>query len=211
MPTLFASEKTPQETFPAGLTSLHGNVSGQFERFVHKSDQSKILIYTDGTCFNDGLEDAHAGFGFVFRQEKPGVMGYAALRLENNGPSDEPHPQTGIRAELRAVLAALQFRYWPGENVKTLVIATESTYVAHGCTSWVHEWEKDNWQTEDGPVRNKDLWQALLQKFHYWSIEGLQLQFWKIPRNLNEAHRWARVGMYQDEVLAFREITGVMV
>lgn len=47
-------------------------------------------------------------------------------RLELEGPFGDSHQQTSIRAELRAVIAALSSRVWRGEGFKTIVVATDS-------------------------------------------------------------------------------------
>ncbi|MCQ8206071.1 hypothetical protein NP569_27725, partial [Vibrio parahaemolyticus] len=69
---------------------------------------------------------------------------------------------------LRAVIAALRFRHWPGEGFKTVVIATDSDYVVEGSTQWAKTWVQNSWRTKgkrgtDGSdVKNKDLWEVLL-------------------------------------------------
>ncbi|EFW99168.1 ribonuclease h [Grosmannia clavigera kw1407] len=112
---------------------------------------------------------------------------------------------------MRAVLAALQVRYWPGEGLKSVVIATDSEYVFKGATEWVYRWQQYGWYTARGLVRNKDLWLALWAELDKLAVLGLQLYFWKIPRDLNaEADLWAREGAIQDEEPSFRKIFSVL-
>ncbi len=207
MPTRFtpsaSSNTDPRQLFPDGRTS-----SG-FARFVNQHDPSQILIYTDGACLDNGCPGARAGSAFVYRSAVPGANGYVQFRLENKGPSDKPHLQTSNRAELRAVLGVLQFRYWPGEGVSSLVIATDSEYVVNGATEWVQRWQRNGWRTARGAVRNKDLWMALWEEFERWADGGLRILFWRIPRELNtEADRWARVGATEEECFEFGKIMG---
>ena len=63
------------------------------------------------------------------------------------------------------------------------------------------------------PVKNKDLWEALLGEVERWSDDGVGIKFWLIRRNLNaEADRWAREAAPKDSIEEnFREIEGVLV
>ena len=110
----------------------------------------------------------------------------ASGRLEKKGPFGEGALQTSNRAELRAVIAALRFRYWPGEGFHTLVIATDSEYVVEGATNWARAWIQNGWVKRDGSaVKNRDLWEALLGELEKYKEEGMAIQFWKIPREWN--------------------------
>lgn len=128
-----------------------------------------------------------AGCSFIFR--KPSTKAPKRHRcifaLEEKGPAGEEFSQTSDRAELRAVIGALRFRHWVGEGFKSLVIATDSEYVAEGANCWVKNWLRNNWRTNYGPVKNKDLWQALLGEFERWEDRGLRIKFWRIPREWN--------------------------
>ncbi|XP_044714469.1 RNase H domain-containing protein [Hirsutella rhossiliensis] len=68
------------------------------------------------------------------------------------------------RAELRAVIAALRFRHWPGEGFSTVIIATDSEYVVEGSTQWAKAWVQNNWRTKANSV-NLDVWPMFLILF----------------------------------------------
>ncbi|KAJ6003379.1 ribonuclease H-like protein [Penicillium sp. IBT 35674x] len=114
--------------------------------------------------------------------------GYVRFRLEEEGPTGVIYRATSNRAELRAVIAALHFREWSREGFSSVVIATDSTHVAEGMTSWVHEWLERGWRKRDGkPVTNRDLWQCLIDEVKHCGRNGLHVKFWRIPREWNEA------------------------
>ena len=78
---------------------------------------------------------------------------------------------TSNRAELRAVIAALQFRDWSTDcsgGWKSVMIATDSEDVVFGITERIKRWEVENWKTFDQSLRlrvdvkNQDLWKLLL-------------------------------------------------
>lgn len=171
---------TPQQLFP-----LQHLWNRQGPRFVHRSDNNSFLIYTDGACLNNGHPRASAGWSFVFRlpEANQPKIGSVAHRLEDQGPSRETHPQTSNRAELRAVIAALQFRAWFSEGWRRLVIATDSEYVTKGATEWVHPWVRNDWVTsKQSAVKNRDLWETLLGEVIRYARNGMQVCFWRIPR-----------------------------
>jgi ribonuclease HI len=145
--------------------------------------------------------------------QPPNTEGYISFHLEKKGPFGDPSPQTSNRAELRAVIAALRFRVWEGEGFKSIVIATDSEYVAEGATTWVRTWVKNGWNGRAGPVKNKDMWQALLGEFERCHDNGLEVLFWRIPREQNtHADQWAKAGAGEEDVKdKFIDIMGVLV
>ncbi|KAH7124909.1 ribonuclease H-like domain-containing protein [Dactylonectria estremocensis] len=214
LPTKFvppSPASTPDILFPPGIS--HQAVPPVI-RYIRQDNPGQFLVYTDGACRNNGQANPKAGWGFVFR---PAVAtapaGIISGRLENKGPFGDGHGQTSNRAELRAVLATLCFRHWVGEGFNTLVFATDSEYVAKGATEWARGWVRNGWTTRTGgDVKNKDLWEMLLGEVERWHDEGLEIQFWRIPRELNvEADRAAKAAAEDDEdVERYLEVKGVL-
>ncbi|TQV90937.1 ribonuclease H1 [Cordyceps javanica] len=170
--------------------------SGRFRfmnvlRCTYPNDDSKLLIMTDGACLNNGQANPKAGFAFFQGLTMEGQPLVVSNRLEKQGPWGDDALQSSNRAELRAVIAALRLRYWPGEGFKTVVVATDSEYVVEGSTRWAKAWARNGWRTRGtnghngAVVKNKDLWEALLGEFERAKENGLSIQFWKIPREWN--------------------------
>jgi len=105
-----------------------------------------VRIYTDGACLGN-----------------PGPGGWAAL-LRANGHEKElvgaASKTTNNRMELRAAINALNALNRPCD----VILHTDSQYLRRGITQWVHNWQRNGWKTAGKkPVKNKDLWQALLK------------------------------------------------
>lgn len=150
------------------------------------NDASKGLIRTDGACLNNGQENPKAGWAFWHGYSVHGEQLIVSGRLEKKGPFGDKSDQTSNRAELRAVIAALRFRFWPGEGFRTLVFATDSEYVVEGATKWAKSWVKYGWvKRNGGAVKNRDLWEALLGEVEYFKDNGTNIAFWRIPREWN--------------------------
>ncbi|KUJ15261.1 ribonuclease H-like protein [Mollisia scopiformis] len=185
-------------------------------RFMSRSGNKDILISTDGACLNNGQANPTAGCAFVFRPatlgNQPVKYGTFSLRLEDCGPKGDSQAQTSNRAELRAVIAALQFRIWVGEGWKRLIIATDSEYVVKGATEWIQGWQRKGWVTaKKEPVKNKDLWELLLKEVRKHAAKGLEILFWAIPREQNsEADKAAKDAASLKDVPKFMKYTGVM-
>ncbi|EKJ68917.1 hypothetical protein FPSE_10894 [Fusarium pseudograminearum CS3096] len=158
--------------------------------------QSSLLLYTDGSCLNNGQSDARGGWSVSFGTDDP-HLGSSAVsgRLEEMGPFGDREKATSNRAELRAVIAALRLSDWKKEGFTSVVIATDSTYVLSGATKWAKAWVSNRWRLHDGtPVKNKDLWELLLGEVERWDNEGVEVCLLNIPRHLNqEADEAARV------------------
>jgi ribonuclease HI len=187
-PTKFncpSTTSTPSELFPARISY---DARPPVIRYTRRNNPSQMLIYTDGACLNNGQANPKAGWAFVFRPASDGHRGFVSSRLEDKGPYGDEGSQTSNRAELRAVLGAIHFRVWTGEGFTTLVFATDSEYVVQGATTWVRTWVRNGWRTRTGAeVKNKDLWEKLLEGIQQWDAEGFKIQFWRIPRLLNAA------------------------
>ncbi|KAK4230170.1 putative rnase h domain protein [Podospora fimiseda] len=142
-----------------------------------------MLMFTDGSCLANGMADPRAGWAFIFRT---GSKGMVSGVLEQKGPDGELHIATSNRAELRAVIAALEFRSWWGEGWERIVIATDSEYVVNGATSWLRAWAARGWRTLGGsPVKNRDLWERLSERMRMCAEGGSEVSFWRIPRGWN--------------------------
>lgn len=212
LPTKFVPPSpacTPYSLFPLGISR---QAIPTVTRFIRRDDPEQFLMYTDGACLNNGQANPKAGWACVFRPASTTPAGIISGRLENKGPFGSEHGQTSNRAELRAVLAALRFRHWVGEGFSTLVFATDSEYVAKGATEWARGWVRNGWTTRTGAdVKNKDLWEMLLGEAERWHDEGLGIQFWRIPRELNvEADRAAKEAADNEDVGRYLEVKGVL-
>ncbi|KAK6503039.1 hypothetical protein TWF481_008074 [Arthrobotrys musiformis] len=189
------ADAAPEDLFPPG--TANGSYQTPHQRFRSLGSPKHILIYTDGACSNNGKEDAAAGCAFYYRPagtkaSGERTTGVVSFRLENHGPNGLPGLQTSNRAELRAVIAALQYRVWhyrrgkPGEARKRIVIATDSEYVVLGITTWIKNWQENGWLNSNGRlVANRDLWDELLKVIGRLGRHGTKVQFWRIPRRLN--------------------------
>ena len=104
-----------------------------------------VEIFTDGAC-----------------RGNPGPGGWAALirmgARERELSGGEPLT-TNNRMELLAAIEGLNALKRPCR----VGLTTDSNYVRDGITKWIHGWRRNGWRTADRkPVKNADLWQALL-------------------------------------------------
>jgi ribonuclease HI len=123
------------------------------------------------------------------------MHGMFFFRLEDVGPTGVREKQTSNRAELRAVLAALNwFRQehsdlnsWKPKEFAKLVIATDSTYVVDGATKWAKTWESNGWKLSSGEeTENQDLWEELLKRVRALQANRCEkISIWHIPREQN--------------------------
>ena len=114
----------------------------------------KVEIFTDGAC-----------------KGNPGPGGWGAV-LRCDGKERElsggEMPSTNNRMELMAAIESLNALKRPCR----VSLTTDSVYVCDGITKWIHGWRKNGWRTADRkPVKNADLWQALLAAAEPHQIE----------------------------------------
>ncbi|KAK4171244.1 hypothetical protein QBC36DRAFT_367504 [Triangularia setosa] len=143
-----STSATPSELF-SGWKS-HMRVTRQSFRHTLPNDASTGLICTNGACLDNGQQNPKAGWAFSHGLDPSGNLLVASGRSEKKGPFGDNATETSNRAELRAVITALRFRYWPGEGFHTLVVATDSEYAVEGSTKWAktHPKRTTNWEVE---------------------------------------------------------------
>ncbi|KAK9774581.1 putative MYND-type zinc finger protein samB [Seiridium cardinale] len=176
------------------------------------SDRGKALVYVDGACPSNGREGPRAGWAVVYglpNLDEEGSSGTLSRRLESKGPFGGKRLATSNRAELRAAIAALRLCDWRSDGFNSVVIATDSSYVVDGATSWSRGWVRKGWKTSKGDnVKNKDLWELLLGEVEKWKDRGLGVELWKIPRELNKiADKAAKKAANEETVeMGFRDL-----
>lgn len=107
--------------------------------------KNTVQIFTDGACRGN---PGPGGWGAILR--------WGDLEKELYGAEQET---TNNRMELQAAISALENLTRPCH----VVLTTDSEYLRKGITEWVSGWEKKGWKTaQKKPVKNQDLWQALL-------------------------------------------------
>lgn len=108
-------------------------------------EMTKVEIATDGAC-----------------KGNPGPGGWGAL-IRSGGSERELSGgealTTNNRMELMAAIEGLKALKRPCR----VTLSTDSRYVMDGLTKWIKGWQKNGWKTAaKQPVKNADLWQALL-------------------------------------------------
>ena len=113
-----------------------------------------VEIYSDGAC-----------------RGNPGPGGWGAL-LRKEGHEKRlcgAEPQTtNNRMELTAVIKAFAAL----KKGCTVSLTTDSQYVHHGVTKWMHKWRNNGWKNSGKEqIKNLDLWQELIEKMAGHKIE----------------------------------------
>ena len=109
------------------------------------TELTKIEIFTDGACKGN---PGPGGWGAVIRAGKTERELSGGEKLTTNN-----------RMEMTAAIEGLNALKRPCH----VTLSTDSRYVMDGLTKWIKGWQRNGWRTADKkPVKNADLWQALL-------------------------------------------------
>lgn len=155
----------------------------------------RITIYVDSSWIDQNSTlDTHcrrAGCTVVIGTEQPRDVARGrpsfCFQLEDFGADREYHTPTSNRAELRAAVAALEYRMWSWEGWTIVTIASDSTYVVDGISDWIVQWKELGWRKRNGEnPANMDLWQRLLRLVNEQAQCGCEVRFWHIGRDFNE-------------------------
>ena len=108
-----------------------------------------MIIYTDGSCLENGKANSKGGFGVVVYDDNGKL-------IDAYGHWEE-HTTNNIQ-ELKAVLYAI-YRY--GNKSTIPIVYTDSSYVHQTFTKWMYGWANNGWRKSDKKIpENLDLIQA---------------------------------------------------
>lgn len=173
-------------------------------------DEDLLQIYTDGSTLANGQNGAVAGVGVFFGDGDPRFVSaldrktkhYPRLPTFSLPPLRDPAddfprniserlsgtPQTNQRAELTAILRALE----TVPVTQGVMIWSDSMYAINCVTEWFVKWEKNGWKTHKGQVQNRDLVEAVLIKIREREAEGTTTMIkWIKGHESSQGNIWA--------------------
>lgn len=125
----------------------------------------EVNIWADGACSGN---PGPGGIGIVI------LAGDAKKEI-----SIGYEKTTNNRMELLAVIEAFKFLNRQDKIQTTEVnVYSDSAYVINTFEKkWINAWQKLNWNTQNkGPVKNVDLWKALLKEIENHSISWIKVK-----------------------------------
>ncbi|XP_070705530.1 ribonuclease H1 [Pempheris klunzingeri] len=130
------------ESHPKRVKQSESSSSESTDGFTYMGDA--VVVYTDGCCTANGRKGARAGIGVYWGRHHPLNV---ADRLQGR--------QTNQRAEIQAACKALEQA--KENNIKKLVLYTDSKFTINGVTSWVKNWKLNGWRLKSGgQIINKE-------------------------------------------------------
>lgn len=109
-----------------------------------------IIVYVHGSCLDNGMSNARAGYAVYFEDPELQHLDEAARIIGEQSIS---------RAELIAITRAV--RQAPNDN-RDLVVCSGSQYAMNTVGTWIWKWRANGWLNAKGqPVANRDLIQKL--------------------------------------------------
>lgn len=114
----------------------------------------RITIFTDGSS-----------------RGNPGPGGWAAVVIDEANVTElggGAKATTNNQMELTAAVQGLS----KAPTNAAATVYTDSSYVIHGITKWIHNWKRNDWKTKTKKdVLNKDLWVKLSKEIEKRSVE----------------------------------------
>ena len=138
-------------------------------------NKNTIIVYTDGSCLNNGKKNAKGGIGVWF--------GYNDTRnISQKLIAEKP---TNQLAELTAILKTIELLYSELNNHK-LLIYTDSDYSIKCITRYCKNWVNNNWKKKDGTnVKNKEVIKKIYNYYIKFNINFIHV---KAHTNNNDKH-----------------------
>lgn len=127
----------------------------------------ELLVYTDGSCINNGTNYAKGGIGIYFPNGE----------LKNLSKSYKLGVCTNQKTELYAILTALRYIKQNLDIKKyNIIVKTDSQYSINCITKWIYLWKKNNWMTKNGtPVINREMIELINKYYEKYNIEFIHV------------------------------------
>lgn len=108
---------------------------------------NNVIVFTDGSCINNGKKNAKAGIGVYF----------PCKEFDDVSEAFTKSPITNQRAELYAIYKALTI-ITENSEFKKIIIYSDSLYSIKCVTEWIKKWEKNDWKgSTKKSVLNQDI------------------------------------------------------
>jgi ribonuclease HI len=123
----------------------------------------KIIVFTDGSCKNNGYRNSYGGIGIHF----PNGELKDVSKIFRKGKC------TNQRTELYAIIIAILYiKKFFDLHDTSIVIYTDSKYSIQSITKWVNQWKKNGWKTKNNqPVQNRELIEILDKYYSRYKIK----------------------------------------
>lgn len=124
--------------------------------------KQNIIVYTDGSCINNGRSGAVGGIGIHFPNSE----------LKDLSKVFTLGCCTNQRTELFAILTAIRYiKQKFGLKTYRVLIKTDSQYSIDCVTKWVYGWIKNGWKTTNNkPVANKEFIEIIHKYCEHYDI-----------------------------------------
>jgi hypothetical protein len=107
---------------------------------------------------------------------------------------------TARRAQLRAVLAAIELANWEEEGFDKIVIGVEQNWIVSGVSNDIWRWKRNGWiNATGGMVEDRDLWELIDEAIMTYEKIDCNVRFWQIsPNDARLAKNLAEIGALKD-------------
>lgn len=137
-----------------------------------------LEIYTDGSCkkITTYAKTGFIAFGFLVKEDQE------VLYCEVDA-IDSP-TSTSQRAELLAIIRALEYAKTHKDLNQRVIIYSDSAYAINGLNNWIFNWRANGWRNSNKEeVANYDLWVELnkyvdLFEYRFIKVKGHENNIW---------------------------------
>lgn len=132
-----------------------------------------MVIYTDGSCSQNGKAVNSGGFGVVVLDNDENLVYTYSKRCENT---------TNNREELKAILYAMlnhgvNTDKYDFSQIEPPIVYSDSAYCVNTFNQWMFSWARNNWLKSDNKTpENLDL----IQAYYDWYQKGYRIDLRKV-------------------------------
>jgi ribonuclease HI len=129
---------------------------------------TKIYIFTDAASYHNGKPDQLGSCSAIFVDENWKELGRVAKAFDNT---------TNNYNEVMGALMGLDMVINNSTGITEVEVVSDSEYVVKGASERLLKWIKAGWRNSGGPVKNRELWEAMHKYISYFAKKRMGLKF----------------------------------
>lgn len=121
-----------------------------------------LYIYTDGSVTRPTEGSGPGGWAFSFYLDGRSFREAGGCRNVTNNQMEMLAAIKGMEC-----LIKIGFNTW-----EPICLVSDSQYVVHGATKWLHSWKRKNWVNSQGRhIKNRSLWEKIDALNHKLNVQ----------------------------------------
>jgi len=153
---------------------------------------AKITIFADCSSYHNGKPDQIGGFCTLLVNDSH-VVKHSIIKVFRNS--------TNNFNELMGILSGIEYVLNELPEIDNIEVVSDSEYCIKGASERVFKWQRNGWRNTSGEVKNRELWEKMVEFITYANRNRKVLKF-----NWIAGHKGKNITLEENPVVYFQEL-----